>query len=950
MPTINNNKPVDMKQLWQQCEPLPTAAISSALASTCTAADGSNRFIYYSVGALFYKYDCYGNAWFKGQSPNITPTVRSSMSYSKREGHRGNCLGATTNTIKTGFVPNVSLNGYTLRITAGTGDGQERTVLTTGDAEVLDSGMVTAATALVLTDTTKRWEINQFVGCSVRLVYGTGLSQTRKILFNDATNLYVSDTNYQQLEPWHNTPFSIVAPFAAPVATAGLQANYQIEQRTLTLSSNWTTVPDTTSSFVIESGGIWLFSSAAASPFSSLQFYDVLTDTWATKTPLGGLLTALIGTDFSITHIEENVSLSSGSLTDGTARTVTLTTPLTGADIYSGFKLRVTNPATGVVQRRRIVGHTASIIQVELPFDTTPTSSYTYEIYPDADTLYLVGNGASSMYQYHVEKDIWTTGSSIDTGQCRNASFQFGGQEAYAISTGVRNATGITVLNSVPTAKGSGYAVGDLFNITTGGTVGKGRVESISAGGVVETVSLYAAGINYTTGTGKATTKISGAGNDALTVNITSVGNVGRITSTVNVNLYKGDAITITGSTAWDGAYTVLAIDSLTTFDVLLTPTANLVVSSSNSTTVVVDSTKNYAVNELAGKLLILQTAGVVPTTQIRRITSNTATTITVPTITQGVNGTSRYVICEPQAFGRDRQWKLANKMGVGYATGGSTTTLIDTTKNWFVNQWAGYKFKILSGTGFDMGEITVTSNTATTLTYATQTFSPDTTTKYLLMDTFGAATGTFSATTFADSTKNWTVNQWAGKKVIITSGTGARVEATIASNTANVLTVSTITVPDATTTYTILGMPSLSTGIELMHLFNTTVGKSRYLFVFRGGASNIAHKYDIGSEFWDFTYFIAPQTETLTTGSEYAYDGGDRIYFSPGVATGIVQYVFYLNLTDGIVYGLGSVPNTQLAPAIGNRMEIVDAPSNIAYLYHIRNSGCEMYRCQIFF
>jgi hypothetical protein len=33
----------------------------------------------------------------------------------------------------------------------------------------------------------------------------------------------------------------------------------------------------------------------------------------------------------------------------------------------------------------------------------------------------------------------------------------------------IRNINGITVLNAIPTTKGSGYLVGDLFNITTGG-------------------------------------------------------------------------------------------------------------------------------------------------------------------------------------------------------------------------------------------------------------------------------------------------------------------------------------------------------------------------------------------------------------------------------------------------------------------------------------------------
>lgn len=64
----------------------------------------------------------------------------------------------------------------------------------------------------------------------------------------------------------------------------------------------------------------------------------------------------------------------------------------------------------------------------------------------------------------------------------RNFSVKFPGQEAQAISSAVRNTGGITVLASAPTAGGTGYAKGDIFNITTGGTVGKGRVEAISPG------------------------------------------------------------------------------------------------------------------------------------------------------------------------------------------------------------------------------------------------------------------------------------------------------------------------------------------------------------------------------------------------------------------------------------------------------------------------------------
>jgi hypothetical protein len=66
-------------------------------------------------------------------------------------------------------------------------------------------------------------------------------------------------------------------------------------------------------------------------------------------------------------------------------------------------------------------------------------------------------------------------------------------------------------------------------------------------------------------------------------------------------------------------------------------------------------------------------------------------------------------------------------------------------------------------------------------------------------MDTFGLATVAGATTTLTDSTKNWTVNQWAGKRVRFTSGTGFGQESTIASNTATVLTFAAVTTAPAT-------------------------------------------------------------------------------------------------------------------------------------------------------
>ena len=276
MPLTNNLKKVVDLPIFELCSQAPTA--TQALSATTTS-DEDARYIYYLTGALFYRYDSEADVWQQLASPNITTAVASAMKYSTYAGYRGNCLDATANGMTIAGLSGNIMKGQTIRITAGKGTGQERLISDVTTNFLADQGVVTAATNSVLTDTTKRWEINQFIGYQVRIIYNTGSSQIRKILYNDANNLYFYDVNYQQLETWNNNPFSAIAPYVVPVATAGSQAHYVIESCDITVSTNWDIVPDASSSFVLFSGGIWLLSSVTASPFSSFQYYDVLADT-----------------------------------------------------------------------------------------------------------------------------------------------------------------------------------------------------------------------------------------------------------------------------------------------------------------------------------------------------------------------------------------------------------------------------------------------------------------------------------------------------------------------------------------------------------------------------------------------------------------------------------------------------------------------------------------------
>lgn len=945
MAYLNSNKKIHNTPIW-----LPTQlrVATSALAAFAAAKDSEGRYIFYTAGGLFYKYDTWADSHIKLASPPVAPTITSSLVFSPDRGYYGNVLDASAGSLTLAGLNSYLLLDKEVEIISGTGIGQRRTIISVADPIIMDTGVATAASATLITDTTRRWRINEFIGYQVRVIYGTGASQIRKVLYNNETTLYFQDVNYQQLEPWNNAAFSATAPYALPVATAGLQANYVIERSTVLVDDLWDVTPDSSSTYVIKGGGVFLMSAVAAAPFSSLQYYDVLSDTWTTKTAMGGTLLATLGTDFSVEAITRSINYLTGTATAGGSRTLMDSTLGLTDDRYRNFAIRIVS-GTGIGQRGRIVGNRSNYFEIEKPWDIVPDNTSVYEIVGDANKMWLSGNGASSIYQYSVNQDAWSTGHTIDYGQTRNASIQFNGQEAFGITSGVRNAAGITVLNPTPTAAGTGYAIGDIFNITTGGTIGKGKVVSISAGGVVTGVELYATGINYTTGAGKVTTNVSGTGT-GLTVNITSVGVVGRITTASNHNLVVGDVITFSGLTEalWNASYTILATDSLTTFDVLTTATATMVTTAVNSTVLVVDTTKNWVVNEHVGKIIKIDTAGPSPTSQFRRIVSNTASTITVATIVAGINGTSRYVIMQPEAFGRERMYENREESAGGYATGGTTTTLVDTSKTWFVNQWAGFRFRVTSGTGVG-SEVAIISSTADTLTYSAPGFTPDTTTRYVIMGSFGAVTSG-TTTTITDTSKNWLVNQWAGKRVIITAGTGQRTEVAIASNTANTLTVAAITAPDTTTNYTILSVATRGTGTQIAWASNLTDTKTNgnFLISVRGGNTNTIDRYDIPKDRWDNTSMFSPQSELWNTGASYAYDGVDTLYMSVGTVVNDFIYIHALDLVSMQLEGAFQTIAVQGTAHIGNLMTTTTSPDGGKFLFLALCTSRLMYKALI--
>ena len=935
---------------WMRFAPTATSALSNLASS-----DLSARYMYYLVGQAMWRYDTYADTWQECAAPNIAPLTAVSLKYSAYSGYRGHAIAASSTTITVaGFSRHANFSvAAKIRIISGKGAGQERTITELADAEIADFGVITAATnssSLVsIADSTKKWRVNQWDGYQCRLVYGVGQTQIRRISYNDTTSLTFMDTNFQAIDSFNNTGFSSVTPYSAPVTTAGSQAHYVIESTVLTVDTAWDVTPDESSVYIIMCGGLWLTSSASATPFSSVQFYDILTDTWMTKTPIGGHLTAALGTDFSIDRTGEAAGAYVSGLTASSATTRTLVN--SGAtmayDRYANYQVRITS-GTGIGQRRRIVGHTDTTMFIARKWDITPDATSQYAIYGDTDKLWLSGNASAALFQYGVEADIWSTGTVSDTGISRNisatpyAGVSYGApHEGYAISGIVYNATGI--LTVAVNVAGTNYVVGDLVTLSTTGTLATAYVTGVTTGGAVTSVQLANSGINYAAITSSATTGGSGT---LLNLTVTT-GKSAVVTTATNHDFRHGESLTIAGcatDTSFNATFANIGVGTQTTFSIAApSATASPTAASSQSVTVLVDASATWEVNEHTGKIVHIQTFGITPTIQSRRITSNTATTITVPTITAAVNGTSRYVIQEINCFGSMQTNKVLTKQRNGWATSGTATTLVDSTKNWNINQWVNCKVRVVCGTGIG-NESTITSNTATTLTVASWgVATPDATTKYEILDAFGVVTTGGVSTTITDANKNWTTNILAGKRVRIVAGTGIGNEIAITSNTATVMTIASAVTTDTTSVYVIyeIAARGLGTNITWLYGIADTAKAGRWLISNRGGASNGFDIYDIPSNTWDISPVFTPQTVTLTTGSMFVYDGVDTYFFTKD-ATG---RVYSLDLQTFQVNGETTTPYAQGSAIIGNRMEIVTTADGLKYLYIMRHTGQEMWR-----
>lgn len=666
--TNNLKRQVDLPVWeWTRFAPVASAALSylttTSIAETLSANGefGNMRYMYYQNLAAMYRYDTWTDNWQQLSSCPTTPTVVMDGKYKRQQGFFGRVLAAGASTITAPGLYTGALNGYKIRIISGTGAGQERTITSVAKPVIADYGTATGGAATfpsTLIDTNKTWTFNQWRGYQVRITFGTGQSLTRKILYNNATTLTVADLAWGLVQPENYTANFTTAPVSAA-------STYAIESSVYTVNSAWDTQPDTTSTFYVYSGAVWMVNASTAQ--FVLWKYDCAAGQWEQKASTSTLLHQTLATDVAIEPIGEyETAFLTGTATGSqTSSTLQDTNLAMATDRFKNWQLRITG-GTGMGQTRTITTNNSNTFTVSPAWTTTPVAaSSTYDVIEDNDKIYMVGNAGSAMLQYSVQSDLWAQGKILETGVARGGHAVVAGWEPIAISTLSRTTTTLTVTTVV----NHPFKAGDTVTLA-GETVQTSWNTSYTIATVPSTttftVTVANSGASAQTFTAQTATVLVDV-NKNWTVNqwagkwisLQDAGTLAQSTRVRKIASNTANTITYLASnqatTPTNGTTKYIIHDTaFGTEPGAGSTTSGAGTVSSATTSVITDSTKSWGVNQYAGKRVKF-TGGTCGTSDLRvetAITANTATTFTISALGAAPDTSTTYSILQVPTAG----------------------------------------------------------------------------------------------------------------------------------------------------------------------------------------------------------------------------------------------------------------------------------------------------------
>lgn len=948
MGVINNNKLGIDLPVFETLRDSP-GGNSSAISTTCTALNpimhiNFGRYIYYlNAATSFWRYDTWTDTHVQLSSPPITPSTFSTMRFAMSAGVEGRVLAATANTIQIPAYYGLSIRGYDITIVSGTGAGQRRTITNVSDAILEDIVVASAVSntlgALSVTDSTKNWPVNRWAGFQARVINNTGVGQVRRILTNSINQLVFGDSALAPYDLFCNP--AVFSP--AIVSTPGSQAILNIESHNITIDSPWTITPDSTSRYKVEGGGLMLVSSAAATPFYTFQQYDIATDTWYIRSAVTNNV-AVVGTGGSVERTGDQATIWDRGIptAPGTLNTITDSTKswtinqwaTSSFNVSSSYYIRIWS-GQGEGQQSKIISNTATTLTFE-SMSVAPTTSSQY---------FIDGFDAGKA----------TAGSSLSlTDSSKNWPDNRWKNYAVRIISGSGNGQLFPIISNNSSSlnfyTSSSVALDStsVYNITADPDklyLTLGNNAAINILNLNDDLLTY--GRREDSGVARNAFVRFGSEKHIAIASVSNVGTTATVTTALTHNYRVGQSVTVRGATDanFNGTFTIATVPTTTTFTYVMggTPASTTLVGSQTTSTLC-DFSKNWATNQWAGYMVYCTTSAMTAASglvsgQALIIASNTANTLTFrnPAVAP-TNGVSRYIITKIDAIGN---------MFSGFASGTqSTTTLVDVNVAFTGSaSISGNTLNVTSVTNGYLGiGSLITGSGILTGSFITA-FGPN---------TFGG-TGSYTISVSQSfvlgpvSSSGWVTNFFAGRRVKILGGQGQSQEPIIASNTNNTLTFAALTTApgNVSSSYSILQHAIRGTSAESQWVQDATdpILRGRRIYMPRGGGLNTIDFIDIPSDKVD-TIVTSPQTETLTTGTMWAYDGENRIYFTKDTT----MRFYYLDTDTNQIHGAGFAPFGTGVAIIGNRMEIFTTPDGLKYLWFVKHTSANVMRALIYY
>ena len=916
---------------WMRYSPYTTAA-AACVYNFPAAATGSryNRYTFHTSATTMYLYDTYGDSWttLGGLLPN-SPASTVNGSWDLSQGHYGNFIaGASGSSTATGgFINESAVVGLKIKVIAGLGRGQERTITACTQPENLEYLTPTAtytntSTGVTsITDTTKKWVPNQWVGYQVKAYLGTSQQYfIRRVLYNNNDTLFFANAEWHVTDP--NQAFNHV--YDANSIAVGTATRCVIQRSTITVDTPWTTNLDKSSRFEIIIGSLVSVQNISTNAFFLAYRYDPLYSNWFPLHSQTGVMPnflALTTLQYEPISSELTSPFVTGSLTSGSLRSAVDTTQNWSFNQWRNY--RFVNKTNGI--ERLIVSNTPNTLQFAADLDIAPSGSNQYQIIVDDDKSYINGGNFATVGQFSSLNNSFYPSQRLDEGVANVASVRYSSSFCFQIPISAITRTGNVA--TVTTITGHPFETGDRITIT------------------------------------------GATGSDA--------------------SIYNGNFV-VTSSYPLSATLTGATQPTSFTYAMGSTPSANAGLNA-HTTTLLFDTSKNWVTNEWVGDIVqVWSSSPTGPTTNYSRITANTSQSLTLATAMASATTLTGntfvwgYNILSDQAFG------ASYGLDTGITTGTSSFYLTGSTVSGQPFLYiSASQFGTLSQVPIG-SPITGSGITAASQFRSFQTASGGFITASLSANAastqnnviiafelsasrgFGTATGGTS-TTLVDATKVWPTNFWVGAQIRFLAGTGVGQEATISSNTSNTITFgttntanSTTATPDTTTVYSILPTGRRNTtsttsgagGADMKWIYGRESGSNltptsslgKYIYMFEANSTLRFVKYNIATMMYEYS-FIPPWHHAtnfnLTDGTNISYDGKNRIYIQPNVSA---QFVYIDTDRDIMENGATTLPAGNSTARQSQRMILKTSEDGLDYLYYLRSNDTPHFRTLIFY